>query len=249
MQIFEFHFNPKLKQDYFFDSFVYEPENAYERKLGSLYLAGDLKNALPQNSKFLEELAQIIKKNYYNFSFKHPGKGLSESLRKANDFLAEKIKKEDVSWLANLNFAVLSVKNFDLTFTKTGDLNILLIRQGQIIDLSQNLNFQETEPYPLKVFFNVVSGKLIPDDIILVLTKDIFDFFVQQNLLDKISETKEINKKIIKEILPPKLFTKDEGTKVSGICFLALLKDEPADKNKLFLQKKKNSLFRGFFCL
>ena len=215
MQIFEFHFNPKLKEYYFFDSFVYEPENAYERKLGSLYLIEDLKNALPQNLKLLDNVAQTIKKNYYNFSFKYPGKALSESLKKANDFLAEEVKKENVSWLGNLNLAVLSAKDFNLTFTKTGDIKILIIREGRIIDLGQNLNLQEIEPYPLKVFFNVVSGKLAENDIILVLTKEVFDFFVRQKLLDKISEAGEINKKSLKEILPSNLFTRGEGSKVS----------------------------------
>ena len=38
MQIFEFHFNPKLKEDKVFDSFVYEPESSYEKKLGNLYI-------------------------------------------------------------------------------------------------------------------------------------------------------------------------------------------------------------------
>jgi len=197
MQLFEFHFNPKLKEDYFFDSFVYEPENAYEKKLGSLYLAGDLQNALPFNSKFLDNLAQIIKKNYYNSWGQFPQTGtvpiekaLSESLKKANDFLAEEVKKENVSWLGNLNFAVLSIKDLNLCFTKTGNLKILLIRGGQIIDIGKNLDLQEIEPYPLKIFFNVVSGKLIQNDTILVLTKKIFDFFTQQNILDKISKVK-----------------------------------------------------------
>ncbi len=74
MQIFELHFNPKLKEDQIFDSFVYEPENTYEKNLGSLYIVGELQNALPQNSKFLDDLAKIIKKNYYTFSIKSPEK-------------------------------------------------------------------------------------------------------------------------------------------------------------------------------
>ena len=147
--------------------------------------------------------------------------------------MAEEVKKENVRWLGNLNLALLSIKDFNLIFSKTGDSKILLIRQGEIIDLGQNLNLQEIEPYPLKIFFNIVSGKLIPNDIVLVFTKEVFDFFVKQNLLDKISQTKEINRKKIKEIIPSRLFSKDQGSKVSGICFLALLEEESIDKDKL----------------
>ncbi|MFH1656826.1 MAG: hypothetical protein ABH956_03645 [Candidatus Nealsonbacteria bacterium] len=253
MEIFEFHFNPKFKRDYFFDSFIYEPENAYEKKLGSLYLIGDIKNALPSNSKLLDNLSQVIKNNYYNLSFKYPSKGLSQSLKKTNEFLSEEVKKENVSWLGNLNFAALSIKDsaqnsftrkfntgYDLTFTKTGDLKILLIREGQIIDIGKNLNLEEIDPYPLKIFFNVVSGKLVENDFILTLTKDVFDFFIQENLLNKISDIQDINQKNLKKILPSNLFTDGQGSKVSGICFLILLKNKKIDKNEHPLKQKTN---------
>jgi len=254
MQIFELHFNPKLKEDQIFDSFVYEPENIYEKNLGSLYAVGELQNVLPQNLKLLDDIAKSIKKNYYTFSQKFPEKALSQSLKKTNEYLAEKVKKENVSWLGNLNFAVFSLKNFtphfqgksggfNLVFTKTGDIKILLLRAGQIIDIGKNLDLREIEPYPLKIFLNVVSGKLFQDDKILVLTKEIFEFFLQQNLLTKIAQTENIDGKKIKEILPSSLFTKGGGSKISGICFLSVVKTEPTKKHGaiLFQSDKKFS--------
>lgn len=222
MQIFELHFNSKNKEERVFDSFVYEPENIYEKKLGSLYLVGELKNPLPQNSKFLDTLAGVIKGKYYTLSFRSPEKALSEGLRKVNEFLSEEIKRENVSWLGNLNFAVLSLKDFNLTFTKTGELKILLARGGQLTDIGKDLDLQEIEPYPLKVFFNIVSGKLVEDDVILILTKEVFDFFSQENILTKIAQG-GIDENKIKEILPPQLLNKGE---ITGICFLAVLKRE-----------------------
>ncbi|MBU2635171.1 hypothetical protein KJ841_01690 [Patescibacteria group bacterium] len=245
MQIFELHFNPKLKEDQIFDSFVYEPESTYEKNLGNLYMVGELQNTLPQNSKFLDNLSNIIKKNYYTFSIKSSEKALSQCLKKANEYLAEEVKKENVNWLGNLNFAILSLNNFDLTFTKTGELKILLLRGKEIIDIGKNLDLREIEPYPLKIFLNIVSGKLLQDDKILVLTKEVFEFLFQQNLLAKIAEAENINSKKIKEILPMSLFTKDEGSKVSGICFLAVLTAESKKAEKLqailFQNEKKFS--------
>ena len=230
-QIFEFHFNPKVKDHEYFDSFVYKPENAYEKKLGSLYLAGDLENALPANSDLIEKISQNIRKNYYNITFKSSSKALSESLKKTNDFLSEQVSKENVSWLGNLNFAVLSIKDHNLSFTKTGDIKMIMIRQGQIIDLGQNLSLQDIEPYPLKIFSNIVSGKLAVNDILLILSKEVFDFFREQGILTKISEASEINQKTLKQILPYDLFTKGQE-KTSGICLITLIQ-ELTDKEKL----------------
>ena len=240
MQIFELHFNPKLKEDQTFDTFVYEPESAYEKKLGSLYIAGELQSSLRSDSKFLDNLAQAVKKSYYTLSINYPEKALSHSSKKANEFLAEEVRKEHVNWLGNLNFAIFSLSDFNLNFTKTGDLKILLIRQGQIIDIGKNLDFQEIDPYPLKIFFNTVSGKLIENDKILVLTKQLFDFFKEKNILSQIARIQnELDSKKLKEILPASLFSKGEGTKVSGLCLIAVLTRDHGGQAIIFQNKKK----------
>lgn len=249
MQIFELYFNPKIKEEQIFDSFIFEPENIYERKLGSLYMVGELQNSLPQNLNFLDNLAKIIKKNYYTLSLQSPEKALSQGLKRVNDFLTEEVKKDNVSWLGNLNFAVLSLKDLNLIFIKTGNLKILLIRGGQINDIGKGLELQEFEPYPLKIFLNVVTGKLALNDIILVLTKEIFDFFQQQNILTKIALAENINSNTIKELLPAPLFTKGEGKNISGICFLAVIKSDlktVIKQKEILFKKEKLSLFNIF---
>jgi len=157
MQVFEFHFNPRLRPDLIFDSFCYEPENIYEKRMGNLYLTGLLKNVLPQNLRFLDKLAKVIQKEYYRSTIIKPEKALKKSLKEANEFLEQIAKKGDVSWLGNLSFAALSLKNYELNFTKVGDLKIFLLRGERIIDIDQKLKFEEITPWPLKIFGNIVS--------------------------------------------------------------------------------------------
>jgi len=251
MQIFEFHFNPKLKEDKIFDSFVYEPESSYEKKLGNLYVVGELQNSVSSSSLLLNNTTEVFKKNYYSLSIKSPEKALSHASKKANEFLAEEVKKENVAWLGNFNFAIISLSNLDLTFTKTGDLKILLLRGGQIIDIGKNLEIQEIDPYPLKIFFNVVSGKLLENDRILILTKEIFNFFQEENILTKFAQSKDIDSKNIKKIIPPSLFDKGPGTKISGVCFLAALtsKQEKEAKGPVFFQNRTKKSILNIFKL
>lgn len=253
MKIFELHFNPKAKDDYFFDSFVFEPANQYEKRLGFLYEIGDLKNALPQNAKFLDNLAKTIKDKYFTLSLKTPEIALTESLKEANEFLSQEIKKENVSWLGNLNFAVLSlspfrnrisneVKGFDFTFTKTGDIKILMARAGVITDIGKSFEIEKIEPYPLKIFFNIVSGKLMAQDTVLAITKDLYDYFVQQKLIEKLAKAGTLDENKIKDIFPEKI-------KTAGVCFILYLEKKPAfsgiesKKSKnIFLTRKKEFL-------
>ena len=241
MRVFELHFNPKLKEDLIFDTFCYEPENIYEKKLGSLYLAGELKNVLPQNLKFLDSLADIIKKEYYSQFRQKPEIALKESLKKANEHLEKIAKKGDVSWLGNLNFIILDIsfqKNFwELNLTKTGNIKILLLRGNKITDISKNLEIQGLEPYPLKIFVNIVSGKLSPLDKIIVLTNQIYDFFVAHDLLKELTKISVLDEKKLKEILK---FGEKEFSEISGICLicdLSLPKIEEKEKKPIVFKK------------
>jgi len=237
MKIFEFHFNPKAKEDLIFDSFCYEPENVYERRLGSLFLVGEIKNALPQNLRFLDNFVSYFKREYYSSPIKFsPEAALKIGLKKSNEFLEGISKSGDVSWLGNLNLLILNLKNFDLNLTKVGTIKILLLRQGQIIDIGKNLEFEDIEPYPLKIFGKIVSGKLAEGDIILVLTKEVFNFFAEQsklqkgkviqtskNLLKQIAEIQPFEEKKLRTILKTR---EKELLKISGICLLLFLTKE-----------------------
>ena len=229
MQIFEFHFNPKDKTNLIFDNFYYEPENVYERKLGNLCIVGSLKYTPPKNVKFLDNLAKTIKENYYQASIYAPKKSLEETLKRANDFLEKIAKEGDVSWLGNLSLSVISLKDLELNFTKVGDLKIFLLRNNQIIDIEQKLKFDEIEPYPLKVFGNIVTGKLAENDIILVLSKETAEIFQNEKLLEKIVSISTCEQHIIEKILNSK---KEQLLKNPGICLLIALTKKSLDKEK-----------------
>ncbi len=223
MQVFEFHFNPKVKPNLNFDSFCYEPINIYEKRMGSLYMVGLLENTIPQNNHFIEKLAKVIKDYYYRKSILKPEKSLKESLKVANEFLDKLIKQGNVSWLGNLNFTVLSIKDFKLNFAKVGDIKIMVLRKNILIDIDKKINGQDLEPYPLKVFSNTVSGKLAEGDLILVLTKNVFDFFQKEKVLDAMAQIPFFDEKALKKILEER---RERMTNIQGIMLVAALTKE-----------------------
>lgn len=241
MQIFEFQFNPKQKDDLAFDSFCYEPENVYEKRMGSLYMIGALKNVLPQNIHFLDKLAKQIKEKFYKTVSVTPEKSLKETLKRANEYLEKIAQSGDVSWLGNLSFSAIALKNFELNFTKTGDLKIYLIRKGQIVDTDQKLDFGDLEPYPLKVFGNIVSGKLAENDIVLAVTKSMSEAFFQEKILSdivKISLSPNLleEAKKIKDVFNLK---GEKLTKSTGAALIIVLSKDHLPKRRETLITKK----------
>jgi len=233
MQVFEFIFNPKLKKDLTFDSFCYEPQNIYEKKKGNLYMVGFLKNTLPNNVHFIKNIAKTIKDKYFLLTNSSSEVSLKEGLKKINTSLSNKAEKGNISWLGNLSFITLSLKKLKLVFSKTGDIKILVLRNGEIIDIDQKTKYNKTSPYPIKVFARTISGKLIKNDFILIFTRDVYDFFKDKGLLNKISQYSLFTEDKIRKILDQE---KKKINKVSGV-FLGIYLGN-STKN----EKKKTTL-------
>ncbi|MDP3093381.1 MAG: hypothetical protein Q8N16_01305 [bacterium] len=230
MKIFEFHFNPGSKPDFIFDSFCYEPSNSQERKLGSLYVIAELKNAIPQNSRLIQNLALLLKREYYFGN--SPEQALKKALKKANEFLSERTKTGNVSWLGNLSLAAISLNDYEVAFSKDGKLKTILLRPSQITDIGKTLEIEEFEPYPLKIFTNIISGKFLENDKIMVLTDEIFDLFLKAGFLDKIANAHD--QKELKDLFQDK---EKEFSDICGICFLIFMSKESSPKSALTFKK------------
>ncbi len=239
MQVLELHFNPKAQKGVIFDTYCYEAENIYEKRLGNLYMAGQLSNIGIQNTQLLDNLASVIKGKYYTLSARSPGQSLRESLKAANKFLADLVKKGNVDWLGNLDFAILALKQsqskkrtfFTFNFTKVGKIKILLMRGGTMLEIGKDLEAQDLEPYPLKIFFNTASGRLQEDDRIIAVTSELFK--EKQDLIQKMAALKTFDEKELKELLKT-----GDAPSLLGFCFLANLVREASDPIALTLQEK-----------
>lgn len=234
MKIFEFHFNPNSKPDLIFDSFCYEPANSQEKKLGSLYIVAELKNAIPQNSRLIHNIALLLKREYYFGS--SPEQAFKKALKKANEFLSERTKTGNVSWLGNLSLSAISLHDLDLNFSKDGKIKMFLLRPGQITDIGKIFEIEEFEPYPLKIFTNIVSGKFLENDKILILTNDVFELFLKTGLLDKISLAQD--QRELKDLFRAK---EKEFSDISGICFLLFLAKEASPNISMTFKKMSAS--------
>lgn len=267
MKFFELHFNPRkvgtfLKgsqaPDAVFDTFCYEPQNVYERKAGYLFVAAELKNTLPSTEKLLDKLASFLKDRYYASPTASPEVAMKTALRKANEFLQELAKQGEVSWLGNLSAGICGISEkrgrFLANFAKVGQVKLLLIRPGRIVDIGKKLEFSEIEPYPLKVFSNVVSGQLADRDIVAILTQPIFERFGQTGVLKEMAKIEQPwNEKEFGALLKSR--SKDFKN-LSGVClFCVLTKDEWAKSREprisLTFQKKpeKFSLRKTIFAI
>jgi len=177
MEVFELHFNPRNKKGLTFDTFCFEPETAVKKQLGDLYMVGLIKDVNSQNKSLLNELSSLIKTEYYRETNLTSETALKQSLKTVNAFLKElKIGEEQVRF----NFFILSCQNSKINFSQIGNLKVLFLKDNKIVNLDEKLGAKKDS------FENIISGKIDPKNRIMILNKEVYEFFCQNNILEKI---------------------------------------------------------------
>jgi len=127
MKVFELYFNPKNERK-ISESFQYKPKDAYEGKLGRIYLIGEISDPESRDRSFLQNIFHVTKEHFYKNTSLSPEKALKETLQEVNDFIA-KNKYGD-----RLSVVIISSKNFDLNLAKIGRIKIFLLKKEKAKD-------------------------------------------------------------------------------------------------------------------
>jgi len=152
------------------------------------------------------------------------------ALRRANKFLAEEVKKGNVDWVGNLQFVVLlfssTLGKSSFHFTKTGKAKVWLARSGTTTDIGKEIADSPVDS--TKTFGNVVSGKILPEDKIIVLTPDLVELFVKQNLLRDLAFLRD--EKQFQQLFKTK---QKEFSQVIGVLFAVLIGTPEKEQEKI----------------
>jgi hypothetical protein len=241
MQVFEHKFNTNIDKDIKLRTFSFKPNEANKLHLGDLFILAEEINYLPSDQTLLDDLANVIKEEFYSNHERQAEVSFKEALRKGNIFLAKKAESGDINWLGNLNIAVLNFGNFLLNFARVGTIRIILSRSDELKDLGQEIETHGTGS-ATKFFSNISTGRLMLNDKVILSTQQLFEQLYDYVLPEMIGLT-EVNEKNIKNIF---LDNKSEAKNWSGIFILAFVKRK---KLQFSLPFKINRLIILFFLL
>jgi hypothetical protein len=233
MRVFELYFNPKNKNK-IAESFHHKPKDVYERKIGQLYMVGEIPEPNSNNISFLQNIFCAAKEFYYENTSLSPEKTFKETLKKINIFIKEKEYNE------RPNVAFLSSKNFALYLGKIGEIKVFLSNKEEIKDIGKDLDGVSNG-----LFQNMVSGKMKKDDKLIVLTSEIYNFFIKEKILEEIAK-ESLNKKLLEKISG---LQKEKYPHISGVALImdnvATLKEK---ETKIFSTKRTEIFsFKKFF--
>ncbi len=233
MRVFELYFNPNNK-DKIFESFHYKPKDVYERKLGQLYMIGEVEEASNTNLSLLKDVFSSAREFYYENYSLSPEKAFKQTLKKLNSFIEEKEYSDKPS------IALISSKNFNIYLGKMGEAKILLLSEESTKDFGKDLN-----PVSGNFFQNMISGKMKKNDKLVVLTSEINLFFSKEKIIKEIAK-ESLNKKLLEKI---SALQKEKHPHISGVALImdnAISLKEKEGKT-IFKKRTENFSFKNFF--
>ncbi len=227
MQVFELYFNPKDEKKVL-ESFQHKPRDAYEGKIGRLYMVGEISNPEKKDHPLLQNIFHIAKECYYKETSSSPEKALKETLREVNEFIRER------GCAGKLDIALVSLKNFSVHLGKVGRIRIFLFNGEKVRDIGEEL-----ENTGSNLFSNMVSGKMEKKDKLAVLTPEIYSFFKKGKILEDVAKTtpgKETMEKISS-------LQKEKFPNISGVALIVDHSVSLKEKETKIISKEKKETF------
>ncbi|HZZ99289.1 MAG TPA: hypothetical protein VFK07_01085 [Candidatus Paceibacterota bacterium] len=154
------------------DTFAYDYDSDKTRhKLGNLYVVGNVSggaSADPSGDDLdvgyvINLVASLAKREYYSNPELPVKDAFTSALKKINGVVEEFFKKKDTK----INIGIFAIAGNDIHISKLGKFKIILSRDGQNIDILNNLTLFNKEATQEKEFSSIISGQIHQGDKIL----------------------------------------------------------------------------------
>ena len=173
-KVSEIVINPSEGAKSFCETFVYEPENIEEEKMGFLYLAGQIKNKIEDNQQstvsqaayFLNLIASYLSRSFYQKKSFTPKDALEKSLAEVNGLFVQQLDEGKLKRFKEINlFVALFIPSQNkICFSVSGRIEGFLWRKGQISSVIGNAEQKPNQLITEKPFKSIVEGQIMLGD-------------------------------------------------------------------------------------
>ncbi|MBI2410309.1 MAG: hypothetical protein HYV32_00235 [Candidatus Kerfeldbacteria bacterium] len=170
--------------------FLSSPTPLEEKNLGNLFAVLEIESEDPVCEDILNILTEELNNQYYQSETFELEAAFEYALQKANQKIQEVIAEIGDTWLDQANMVLGVHKGDRLIFANIGRVIALMIHHGKIIDILDTAKAKAQEINPLKVFSNIVSGKLVDQSIVIFSTETILDYLSKEKIKRIVVEKK-----------------------------------------------------------
>ncbi|MBI1961348.1 MAG: hypothetical protein HYS45_01450 [Parcubacteria group bacterium] len=147
-------------------------ERARDKKL--LILA-EIEVSDKDNEKIIEDIAREVEQQFFNAPTKETEYAFENALAKANIKIKDTLLAKPKNWLNRIHIAVLALSGSEVYLASVGSVHAFLTHREKIIDVLASPG-AAASPNPVKLFTNIVTGKLGPDIAIVLANESVLDY-------------------------------------------------------------------------
>ncbi|MFA6254699.1 MAG: hypothetical protein WC675_01545 [Patescibacteria group bacterium] len=206
------------KQTKFVRSFATRPVKLLGEKIGKIFGLIEIESKNPKIPELIDLIIEEIKNSYYRQKEQVSIEKLPDissrfetALKKTNLAITAFLESEQISLdLKKVNIIIALSCQQELHFTLVGNIGVILfynlsLDNYRIINVLESTHSFSTEPDPLKLFSQIISGRIRPHDILFITTANVFDYFSLErikNIITKQPSIEGVNelKKLLEEM-------------------------------------------------
>ncbi|MBI4092840.1 MAG: hypothetical protein HY420_02850 [Candidatus Kerfeldbacteria bacterium] len=194
---------------------VAHPTPPAESVFGKIYVIVEIDSHDRINQDIVAALQEEFKTAYYRSPDMAMETSFEAALQQANTRLHSFMTQGVTEWFDRFNAIVAVVKNDIILLSHVGRMHAFLFRGTRIVDIIGKAGATEQSRNPLKIFSNILTGKVQSHDRLILCTSSLLDFFSLEKL-----------KRLIAEDLPAGTVSKIEQTLLANpapTAFAAIL--------------------------
>lgn len=168
--------------------FTSEPTPLEEKNLGRIFILTEIEASDDIYEELIELINDEFNHHYYRSEDFDTELALEQSLQKLNKKLQEAIAEIGKEWLHKLNIVIAVLKGDEMHFTQLGTAQAFLIQNDQIINVIDSAKAKTQQVNALKIFSNVLSGKLNQNSALVFCTESLLDYLSPEKIKKTVLE-------------------------------------------------------------
>ena len=158
---------------------VFEIENAkYKNKKMLLFV--EIEASDRDNEKIIQILKKELSGHFFNTPAQTDEYAFENALAKANIKIKDILLSKPKNWLNKIHIGIIALCNDEIYIAPIGNIHAFLIHNEKISDVLDSS--QEQTPNPVKLFTNIVSGKLTTGNAMVITNESVHDYLSEERI-------------------------------------------------------------------
>ncbi len=159
---------------------IYELKNK-NKPDKTLILLAEIEVSDKDNEKIIINLKNVLENEFFNSPAKNDEFAFESALDKANGEIKEILLSKPKNWLSKINITSIAVCLNDLYIASVGNAHAFLVHNQKIVDVIKPKQ-TISSPNPVKLFTNIIIGRLSTGNAIIVVNESVLDYLSEDRI-------------------------------------------------------------------